>query len=57
MYIIVRQEDNVVIASAINPVSIEDAASKGCVIYEINDSEFTPELLGSTLNHFDVAGK
>lgn len=57
MYIIVRQLDNVVVASAINPVNIDDVSAKGCIIYEIDDSEFTPDLLGSTLDHFDLADK
>lgn len=57
MYIIVRQIDNVVIGSAINAMNIDDASKQGYVIYEIDDSEFTPELLGSTLDHFDLADK
>lgn len=57
MYIIVRQLDNVVIGSAINPISIDDASAQGCLVYEIEDSEFTSELLGSTLDYFDVAEK
>lgn len=55
MYILVRQTDKVIVASAINPMSVEDASSKGCLIYEIDDAEFTPDLLGSTLDDFEVA--
>lgn len=57
MYIIVRQIDNVVVASATNPVNIDDASAKGCLIYEIDDADFTPELLGSTLDYFEVVEK
>lgn len=57
MYIMVRQIDNVVVGSAINPININDASANGCVIYEIDDSEFTPELLGSTLDYFDMVEK
>lgn len=55
MYILVRQTDNVIVASAINPMSVEDASSKGCLIYEIDDAEFTPDMLGSKLDSFDLA--
>jgi hypothetical protein len=57
MFIMVRQSDRVIIGSAINPVSIEHASANGFDIFEIDDSEFKPELLGSTLNYFDLVEK
>lgn len=55
MFILVKQPENIIVATAINPVSIEDASANGCVVYEVDDSEFTPDLLGSKLDYFELA--
>jgi N-dimethylarginine dimethylaminohydrolase len=54
MYIMVRQTDRVIMGSAINPISNEHASAQGYEVYEIDDSEFTVDMLGSVLNNFEL---
>lgn len=49
MYILVRQEDNVIIGTATRPVDTASASENGYRVYEIDDSEFKEEMLGSKI--------
>lgn len=53
MYILVRQSDNVIVGTAIRPIDELSASKSGCRIYEIDESEFTPEMLGSKLTQYN----
>lgn len=53
MYILVRQTDNVIVGTAVRPVDEVSASKNGCRVYEIEDSEFDPNMLGSKLTHFN----
>lgn len=53
MFLIVRQEDNVIIGSAIKSINIDDASKNGYIICEIPDEEFSPDLLGRKIEDFD----
>ena len=53
MFILVRQSDKIIIGTATKMVDEKNAAEKGFEIFEIPDSEFNPELLGSKLKGFD----
>jgi hypothetical protein len=53
MYIIVRHSDNIIIGSAVRPVDQESASQNGYKIFQIDDSEFTVEMIGSKLDSFD----
>lgn len=53
MYLIVRQSDNKIIGSAVKEIDEVDASKKGYVIYEIEDDEFTIDMLGNHIEEFD----
>lgn len=57
MYILVREIDNIIIGTAIRPINETIAADKGYKVYEIDESEFKPSMLGSKLQKFDKAGQ
>ena len=54
MFLIVRQSDNMIIGSAIKPININEASSKGYIVCEIPDDEFDPAMLGSILDNFEL---
>lgn len=53
MYILVRATDNIIIGTATRPVDEESVSKNGCRVYEIDDSEFKPEMLGSKLTEYE----
>jgi hypothetical protein len=53
MYIIVRHSDNVIIGSATRPVDELLASRNNYRVYEIDDTEFSIDMLGSKLAGFD----
>ena len=53
MYIIVRHSDNIIIGSATRPVDESEASRNGYKIFQIEDSEFKVEMIGSRLESFD----
>lgn len=53
MYILVRAKDNVIVGTAIRKVDEIAESKKGCKVYEIDDSDFTPDMLGSKLESFE----
>lgn len=53
MYILVRKTDNIIIGSAINPINKENAEKNGHIIYEIDSSEFSKNMIGAKLEGFD----
>jgi hypothetical protein len=53
MFLIVKQDTSVIIGSAIKPINIEEASSKGYIICEIPDNEFDPSMLGKKIEEFD----
>lgn len=55
MYILVRESDNIIIGTATRPVNEDAAADKGYKVYEIDESEFKPSMLGAKLQKFDKA--
>lgn len=53
MYILVREIDNIIIGTAAKMIDEMSALNKGYKVYEIQDSEFKPSMLGSKLTGFD----
>jgi hypothetical protein len=49
MYILVRAKDNVIVCTATKAVSVEACSKNGQKVFEIPDSEFTPDMIGSVL--------
>lgn len=54
MFILVRVKDNVIVGCANNPVNIKEASKQGRRVYEIDDSEFKPEMLGQRITEYKV---
>ena len=53
MYIIVRHSDKIIVGSATRPVDESEASRNGYLIFEMEDSEFKVEMIGSKLESFD----
>jgi hypothetical protein len=53
MFLIVKQDDSVIIGSAIKPINIGEASKNGYIICEIPDKEFDPKMIGSKIEDFD----
>lgn len=53
MYIIVRHKDNIIVGSATRPVDEKEASRNGYKIFEIDDKEFSVDIIGSKLESFD----
>lgn len=53
MYIIVRQQDMLILGSATRPVDIKTASKNGYLVFEIADEDFNVEMLGSKLESFE----
>lgn len=54
MYIIVRATDNVIVGSANNPINVKDASASGRRVYEIDDEDFDPSMIGQKITEFSV---
>jgi len=55
MYILIDEND-VIVASSVNMPDISDCSGKGLKVFEIPNSEYTPELIGKKLEDFDIVG-
>jgi hypothetical protein len=53
MYILVRHSDNIIIGSATRPVDVKTASANGYRVFEIANSEFKVEMIGTKLKSFD----
>ena len=53
MFIIVRKSDNIIVGCANSPINLQQAEQNGNVIFEIDDSEFSPDLIGQKLESHD----
>lgn len=53
MYIIVRHSDNIIIGSATRPVDQRDASKNGYKVFEIENSKFSFDMIGSKLESFE----
>lgn len=53
MYLIVRSDDNVIVGSAINPINVDEASKNNRIVYEIEDTDFSPSLIGQKLTGFE----
>lgn len=53
MYILVRQKDNIIIGTAMKPIDEKTASTNGYRVYEIEQSEFKPSMIGSVLTSFE----
>lgn len=53
MYILVRAKDNVIVGTAIKKIDENSASKNGCKVYEIDDSDFSQDMLGSKLESFE----
>lgn len=53
MYILVNQ-DKIITASSTGKPNEEICSEKGLRIYEMNDDEYTPELIGKKLDDFEI---
>lgn len=54
MYIIVRAIDNVIVGSAHNPIDVKDASISGRRVYEIDDEDFDPKIIGQKITEYSV---
>lgn len=54
MYIIVRASDNVIVGSAHNPINVKDASVSGRRVYEIDDEDFNPKMIGQKITEYAV---
>lgn len=54
MYIIVRVHDNVIVGCASNPININEASKNGRRVYEIDDADFDPKMLGQQITEFSI---
>lgn len=50
MYIVVKKTNNTIVASSTARITDRE----GYTVYEIDDAEYKPELVGSILHSFDV---
>lgn len=57
MYLIVRASDNIIVGTAIRPIDEASSSKNGYKIYQIEDSEFVPEMLGAKLEGFNKVRK
>jgi hypothetical protein len=53
MYILVNEE-KIITASSTGKPSEEICSSKGLRVYEMDDAEYSPELIGKKLENFDI---
>ena len=53
MFILIRKEDNVIIGTAANKINTKDIEKNGYIAYEIDNSEFNVEMLGTKLQSFE----
>jgi len=53
MYILVNK-DNIIVGSCNNKPSEESCSANGQRVFEIANSEYTPEILGSSLLKYDI---
>lgn len=53
MYLIVRQNDNVIIGTAVNTLNVDALSKQGYILCEIPDNEFTLDLLGSKIENYE----
>lgn len=49
----VRKSDNVIIGSAVNPINTKTAEQRGYLVYELDNSEYTEDLIGNILENFE----
>ena len=54
MFILVRVKDNVIVGCANNKVNVQEASKNGRRVYEIDDADFKPEMLGQRITEFKV---
>ena len=54
MFILVRVSDNVIVGSAANPVDVKEASKQGRRVYEIDDSDFTVDMIGQKITEYQV---
>lgn len=54
MYIIVRVRDNVIVGCAHNPINAQEASKQGRRIFEIDDADFSPDMLGQQITEYKV---
>lgn len=53
MYIMVRESDNMIIGSAVNPINKKTAMERGYLVYELDNSEYSEDLIGNILENFE----
>jgi hypothetical protein len=53
MFILVKKETNVIVGSAVKPLSQMDADIKNIEVYEIDDKEFDVNIIGCILESFE----
>lgn len=53
MYIIVRHKDNVIVGSAVKPIDEIQLSKTGFKVFQIDDKDFSPEMLGKKLDGFE----
>lgn len=54
MYILVRVSDNVIVGSAHNPINVREASKQGRRVYEIDDEDFSPAIIGQKITEYMV---
>ena len=53
MYIMVRASDNMIIGSAVNPINKKTAMDRSYLVYELDNSEYSEDLIGNILENFE----
>jgi N-dimethylarginine dimethylaminohydrolase len=53
MYLLVNKSDNVIIGYANRLVNEKQAEQDGYEVFEIEDAEFSPKMLGSKIESYD----
>lgn len=49
MYILVNAKTNIIVGNALKAVSVTACSKNGQKVYEIDDSEWSPDMIGSEL--------
>lgn len=53
MFILVRIEDNIIIGCANSVINEEQGLKDGYKVFELDESEFSPDMLGKKIDSYD----
>ena len=52
MFLIIKQSDNTIIGYGVKAIDENEHSKKGCLVFEIEDSEFDVSMIGCKLESF-----